>query len=71
MTCQLAAERLDNKTRWRGGRVVECAGLENRYGLTPIGGSNPPLSATDFSHIQQLHITGFYTRLFRLLFSDF
>ena len=29
----------------RGGRAVECAGLENRYGLRVIGGSNPPLSA--------------------------
>jgi len=41
----LPAKRLDNGKTRRGGRVVECAGLENRYGLTPIGGSNPPLSA--------------------------
>jgi hypothetical protein len=32
--------------RWRGGRVVECGGLENRYVGNPgVGGSNPPLSA--------------------------
>ena len=31
----------------------------------------PPRSATDFPHIQQLHITGFYSRYFRLLFLDF
>ena len=30
----------------RGGRVVECTGLENQQGFTPFGGSNPPLSAT-------------------------
>src|SRR5215213_4954578 len=30
----------------RGGRVVECGGLENRYVGDPgVGGSNPPLSA--------------------------
>ena len=30
----------------RGGRVVECGGLENRYVGSPgVGGSNPPLSA--------------------------
>ena len=34
--------------RWRGGRVVECGGLENRYvGKPGVGGSNPPLSATE------------------------
>ncbi len=34
-------------TQWRrGGRVVECGGLENRYVGNPgVGGSNPPLSA--------------------------
>ena len=26
--------------------MVECAGLENRYGLRVIGGSNPPLSVS-------------------------
>ena len=31
-------------TRWRGGGAVERAGLENRYGLRPIVGSNPTLS---------------------------
>ncbi len=25
--------------------MVDCDGLENRYGLTPIGGSNPSPSA--------------------------
>jgi hypothetical protein len=30
---------------WRGGRVVYRGGLENRFGLTPDGGSNPSLSA--------------------------
>ena len=29
----------------RGGRAVECNGLENRRGLTPSVGSNPTLSA--------------------------
>ncbi len=31
--------------RWRGGRVVECTGLENQHTFTGIGGSNPPPSA--------------------------
>src|SRR5690625_6534910 len=36
-----------NRTRQRrGGRAVECTGLENRQGLTPFEGSNPSLSAT-------------------------
>jgi hypothetical protein len=30
---------------WRGGRVVYRGGLENRFGLTANGGSNPSLSA--------------------------
>jgi hypothetical protein len=30
----------------RGGRVVYCGGLENRFGFTADGGSNPSLSAT-------------------------
>ena len=29
----------------RGGRAVECTGLENRQGLAPFEGSNPSLSA--------------------------
>jgi hypothetical protein len=29
----------------RGGRVVYCGGLENRFGFTADGGSNPSLSA--------------------------
>jgi hypothetical protein len=32
----------------RGGRVVECGGLENRYTGNRIGGSNPPFSANLF-----------------------
>ncbi len=30
---------------WRGARVVESGGLENRYRSNPIEGSNPSLSA--------------------------
>ena len=30
----------------RGGRVVECGGLENRCPFARTGGSNPSLSAT-------------------------
>ena len=35
------------RPRWlrRGGRAVECNGLENRRGLTPTVGSNPTPSA--------------------------
>ena len=33
-------------TDWRGGRVVECTGLENRHTFTGIGSSNLPPSAT-------------------------
>ena len=29
----------------RGGRAVDCTGLENRQALTGLGGSNPSLSA--------------------------
>ena len=29
----------------RGGRVVDCGGLENRWAFTGLGGSNPPSSA--------------------------
>ena len=29
----------------RGGRAVECTGLENRQGFAPFVGSNPTLSA--------------------------
>ncbi len=32
---------------WRGGRAVECTGLENQRALTGTGGSNPSPSATD------------------------
>jgi hypothetical protein len=40
-------EKVSGYTQWRrGGRVVECGGLENRYVGNPgVGGSNPPLSA--------------------------
>jgi hypothetical protein len=31
--------------RRRDGRVVDCGGLENRWGVTAPGGSNPSLSA--------------------------
>ena len=33
-------------TTWWGGGAVERAGLENRYGLRVIVGSNPTLSAS-------------------------
>ena len=36
-----------------GGRVVECAGLENRYGGNAIVGSNPTPSA----RIEGWHLT--------------
>ena len=36
---------LSMMTIWRGGRAVECGGLENRFTLTGNGGSNPSLSA--------------------------
>ena len=36
---------------WRGGRVVECTGLENQQGFTPFGGSNPPLSAMRLTNV--------------------
>ncbi len=32
--------------RWRGGRAVECGGLENRLGFTPYVSSNLTLSAS-------------------------
>jgi hypothetical protein len=32
-------------TYWRGGRAVECTGLENQRGVKPSQGSNPCLSA--------------------------
>ena len=34
-----------NLVMWRGCRVVEGGGLENRWGVTASGGSNPSLSA--------------------------
>jgi hypothetical protein len=36
------------KTTRKGGRVVECAGLEIQYTFMRIEGSNPSLSAKDF-----------------------
>jgi hypothetical protein len=32
---------------WRGGRVVECTGLENQHTCKRIEGSNPSLSAKE------------------------
>src|SRR5215207_9087394 len=47
----------------RGGRVVECGGLENRYVGNPgVGGSNPPLSAL-FSLSAGQHATACGLRL--------
>ena len=34
----------------RGGRAVECTGLENRRGFIPTQGSNPCPSAIFFRH---------------------
>jgi 3-methyladenine DNA glycosylase/8-oxoguanine DNA glycosylase len=36
---------------WRGGRAVECNGLENRQGFTPLVGSNPTPSVTTEAQI--------------------
>jgi hypothetical protein len=36
---------LNSPASRRGGRVVYCGGLENRFGFTADGGSNPSLSA--------------------------
>ena len=41
-SCQL-------RNMWRGGRVVECGGLENRYPRKGIIGSNPILSVLRFA----------------------
>ena len=38
----------------RGGRAVECVGLENRYTRKGIKGSNPFLSAKVFIRIDQV-----------------
>ena len=40
-----AGKILENASCRRGGRAVECTGLENQQGLTPFVGSNPTLSA--------------------------
>ena len=41
----------------RGGRVVECGGLENRYRCKPIEGSNPSSSANAlFLHVSSCFI---------------
>ena len=37
--------QLRNTDKRRGGRVVECTGLENRHAFAGIVGSNPTLSA--------------------------
>ena len=34
-----------NLCKWRGGRAVDCGGLENHWGVTAPGGSNPSPSA--------------------------
>ncbi|KAF0182520.1 MAG: hypothetical protein FD164_1083 [Nitrospirae bacterium] len=39
---------------WRGGRAVECGGLENRCRGNLTGGSNPPLSAMIFFNFNGL-----------------
>ncbi len=46
-TCLLAPAPLPGENSYirRGGRAVECTGLENQQGLTPFEGSNPSLSA--------------------------
>ena len=43
LTAQEASDKVPNPT-WRGGRVVECAGFENRSGRKARGSSNLPLS---------------------------
>lgn len=56
--CSPCRSRLDWRSVWRsmpgplwpggfgrGGRVADCSGLENRQGVTTLGGSNPPPSA--------------------------
>ncbi len=48
--------------------MVECGGLENRYGGNVIGGSNPPLSVL-FGYIPLLLISGIVTKLRRLFFA--
>ena len=39
----------------RGGRAVECTGLENRQGFAPFVGSNPTLSASNLVIYQYLN----------------
>ena len=41
----LTDNHLSHFKRWRGGRAVDCTGLENRQTFTGLGGSNPSLSA--------------------------
>ena len=45
------AALLPEDIRWRGARVVESTGLENRNTLRGIEGSNPSLSAR---HLNEL-----------------
>jgi hypothetical protein len=45
---------------WRGGRVVDGSGLENRHTRKGIGGSNPSLSASTFV-IWHLRVGDTYT----------
>ena len=42
------------ESRWRGGRVVEGAALEKRYAGNGIVGSNPILSARNYSFTKRL-----------------
>ena len=39
---------------WRGGRVADCTGLENRSGCKPTASSNLALSAFRFADFQAL-----------------
>ena len=43
--CWFQAHETQRKHIWRGGRVVECTGLENRRRFSPSVGSNPTASA--------------------------
>ena len=54
--CVRRREPLTYLSLWRGGRVVECGGLENRCTCKRTEGSNPSLSAT-FTYIATLQIT--------------
>ena len=56
---RLTVDGIIHKTRdkRKGGRAVECTGLENRQGFAPFVGSNPTLSAIfNIRHSQQLSV---------------